>query len=168
MKNFNSARTISLNWDINLFSFTNLKLSFVTRYFIYFKTSAREALKKYTDLFLSSVNKDLIWTYFVCVLKETNLFDYVTKTLLYGYSVRCQLFQRFTSICQKRLSKGVLKKECSENMQEICRCNFIEIALRHGCSPVNLLHIFKTLFPKNTSGRLLLIPLRIFLTKFIG
>ena len=26
-------------------------------------------------------------------------------------------------------------------------CNFIEIALRHGCSPVNLLHIFRTLFP---------------------
>ena len=24
-------------------------------------------------------------------------------------------------------------------------CNFIEIALRHGCSPVNLLHVFRTL-----------------------
>ena len=35
-------------------------------------------------------------------------------------------------------------------------CNFIEIALRHGCSPVNLLHVFKTLFSKNTSGWLLL------------
>ena len=30
-------------------------------------------------------------------------------------------------------------------------CNFIEIALRHGCSPVNLLHIFRAPFPKNTS-----------------
>ena len=35
-------------------------------------------------------------------------------------------------------------------------CNFIEITLRHGSSPVNLLHIFKRPFPKNTSGRLLL------------
>ena len=35
--------------------------------------------------------------------------------------------------------------------------NFIEIALRHGCSPVDLLHIFRTSFPKNTSGRLFLI-----------
>ena len=26
----------------------------------------------------------------------------------------------------------------------------------HGCSPVNLLHIFRTTFPKNTPGRLLL------------
>ena len=34
--------------------------------------------------------------------------------------------------------------------------NFIEIAFRHGCSPINLLHIFRTPFPKNTSGWLLL------------
>ena len=30
-------------------------------------------------------------------------------------------------------------------------CNFIEIALRHGCFHLNLLHIFRTPFPKNTS-----------------
>ena len=35
-------------------------------------------------------------------------------------------------------------------------CNFIEIALGHGCFPVNLLHIFRANFPKNTSGWLLL------------
>ena len=35
-------------------------------------------------------------------------------------------------------------------------CNFIEITLRHGCSPVNLLHIFRIPFLKNTSGELLL------------
>ena len=32
--------------------------------------------------------------------------------------------------------------------------NFIKITLQHGCSPVNLLHIFRTPFPKNTSGGL--------------
>ena len=39
---------------------------------------------------------------------------------------------------------------------------FIEInfTLRHGCSPVNLLHIFRTLFSKNTSGGLHL-PLKL-------
>ena len=40
------------------------------------------------------------------------------------------------------------------------KCDFnkvaIEITLRHECSPVNLLHIFRTPFPKNTSGGLLL------------
>ena len=34
--------------------------------------------------------------------------------------------------------------------------NFIEIPLWHGCSPVNLLHSFRTFFPKNTSEGLLL------------
>ena len=70
---------------------------------------------------------------------------------------------------QKQPSRGVLSKRCSENMQQIYRrtpmpkcdfnkvaCNFIEITLRHGCFPVNLLHIFGTPFLKNTSGRLLL------------
>ena len=36
------------------------------------------------------------------------------------------------------------------------RFHFIEITLRHGCSPVNLLLIFKKAFRRNTSGRLLL------------
>ena len=35
-------------------------------------------------------------------------------------------------------------------------CNFIEIILRHGCSPVNLLYLLRTRFTKNTSGWLLL------------
>ena len=34
--------------------------------------------------------------------------------------------------------------------------NFIEITLRHRCSPENLLHIFRTPFDKNTYGELLL------------
>ena len=35
-------------------------------------------------------------------------------------------------------------------------CSFIEITLPYGCSPVNLLHIFKTPFYKNTYRDLLL------------
>ena len=34
--------------------------------------------------------------------------------------------------------------------------SFIENTLRRRCSPVNLLHIFRTLFPKNSSGWVLL------------
>ena len=37
--------------------------------------------------------------------------------------------------------------------------NFIEITLQQRCSPLNLLHIFRTLFLKNISGRLLLLIL---------
>ena len=45
--------------------------------------------------------------------------------------------------------------------------NFIEIALWQGCTPVNLLHIFRTPFPKNTSGRLFLQGLKCISGKFI-
>ena len=64
----------------------------------------------------------------------------------------------------RRVRKTVLKM-CSKFAGEHpCRSviliklqiNFIEITLRHGCSPVNLLHIFRTHFLKKTSGRLLL------------
>ena len=55
------------------------------------------------------------------------------------------------------------KKWCSEKFRRIQKqpfrgvlCNFIEITLWHGCSPVNLQHIFGTPFTKNTSGLLLL------------
>ena len=56
---------------------------------------------------------------------------------------------------QKQPTGGVLKKRCSEVLMKLLS-NFIEIALRHGCSPVNLLHIFRTPFTKNRFGRLLL------------
>ena len=63
-------------------------------------------------------------------------------------------------LLQKQLPRGVLSKTCSENMQQIDRrtpipkCNF---TLRHGSSPVNLLHILRTPFSKNPSGWLLLL-----------
>ena len=58
------------------------------------------------------------------------------------------------------LGKGVLKIFSKFTGEHPCRSvisiklqsNFIEIALRHGCSPINLLHIFRTTFPRNTSG----------------
>ena len=43
-----------------------------------------------------------------------------------------------------------------KNGSKKLQSNFIEIALRHGCSSVNLLHISRASFLKNTSGRLLL------------
>ena len=62
------------------------------------------------------------------------------------------------------LRKGVLKicnkftgeYQCWSVISIKLLSNFIEITLRHGCCPVNLLHIVRTSLPKNTSGRLLL------------
>ena len=61
------------------------------------------------------------------------------------------------------LGKGVLKICSKFTGEHSCRSvisikllyNFIEITLRHGFPPVNLLHIFRTPFLKNTSGWLL-------------
>ena len=60
---------------------------------------------------------------------------------------------------QKQPSRGAFQAEVcpSQNVISIkLLCKFVEITLRHGCSPVNLLYIFKPPFPKNTSGWLLL------------
>ena len=57
-----------------------------------------------------------------------------------------QIYRKFTvnlHPCQSVIWKKLL-------------CTFIEIALRQGCSPVILLHIFRTSFLKNTFGQLLL------------
>ena len=58
------------------------------------------------------------------------------------------------------LEKGVLKVCSKFTLEHPCRivisiklCNFIEIALWHGCYPVNLLHILRASFPRKTSGR---------------
>ena len=54
-------------------------------------------------------------------------------------------------------SKSTGEHSCRSVISINLQSNFIEIALRHGCSPVNLLHIFRTRFRKNTSGRPLLL-----------
>ena len=84
------------------------------------------------------------------------------------------LLSRFVRIIsaygRSSLSKVLLRKDvlkiCSKLKGEhTCRgvisiklqSNFFEIILRHGCSPVNLLHISKTHSPKNTYDWVLLI-----------
>ena len=62
------------------------------------------------------------------------------------------------------LKIAVLEIRCKFTGEHPCRStisiklqsNFIEITLRHWCSPVYLLHIFRTPFFKNTSGELFL------------
>ena len=76
-------------------------------------------------------------------------------------------FVKFSRIAYLRSSQpevflgiGVLKICSKFTGDHPCRsaisikllCNFIKIAVRHGCSPVNLPHIFRRPFSKNTSG----------------
>ena len=56
----------------------------------------------------------------------------------------------------KICSKFTGEHPCQSAISIKLFCNFIEITLRHGCSPVNLLRIFRIPLPENNSGRLLL------------
>ena len=56
------------------------------------------------------------------------------------------------NICSKLTGEHSCRSVISIKLQS----NFIEITLQHGYSPVKLLHIFRTPFPRNTSGGLLL------------
>ena len=70
--------------------------------------------------------------------------------------------KRFLKTCSK--FKGEHPYRCAISIMLLC--NFIEISLRHECSPVNLLYIFRTSFLKNTFGWLL--PIVIFVIKHLG
>ena len=65
------------------------------------------------------------------------------------------LLEGVLKLCSKFTGEHPCRSVISINLQS----NFIEIILRHGCSLVNLLHIFRTTFTKNTSERLLLFGL---------
>ena len=111
----------------------------------------------------------LLWLILLNSLRFTEMFQLScfchTTSILTCNHLPYRLVQSF---------RGVLKKRCSEYKQQIYRrtrmpmcdfnknlCNFIEITHQHGCSPVNLLHIFRTTFSNDTSGGLLLATLRV-------
>ena len=57
----------------------------------------------------------------------------------------------------KICSKFTGEQPCQGTISKKKQSNFVEITLRYRCSLVNLVHIFRTSFLKNTSGWLLLI-----------
>ena len=78
-----------------------------------------------------------------------------------------QVFLRKTVL--KIYSKFIGEQPCGSVISIKLQSNFIEITLRHVCSPVNLLHIFRTPFYKSIYGALLLYCLPyIILTKQPG
>ena len=65
----------------------------------------------------------------------------------------CVQFTSCVMEVQKQPTRGVLKICTKFTGEHLCRS---AILIRHGCFSVNLLHIFRTPFIKNTSGWLLL------------
>ena len=79
------------------------------------------------------------------------------KSILVGlYKKRSHLEVCLEKSVLKICSKFTGEHPCRSVMLIKLLCNFVGITLRHWCSPVKLLHIFRTLFLKNTSGRLVL------------
>ena len=85
--------------------------------------------------------------------------------VLQDYFISCWLGKMFWSSISRPIKSVLLPSSWSSSSKVTClqfqyECksgNFIEVTLRHGCFPVNLLHVFRTTFYKNTSREL---PLR--------
>ena len=67
------------------------------------------------------------------------------------YTIYC-IRNSFGKGALKICSKFTGEHPCQSAISIKLLCNFIEIALRYGCSLVNLLHIFRTTFLKSTSS----------------
>ena len=80
------------------------------------------------------------------------LFLYVNKSLRRSRS-KVFLGKAVLKICSKFTGEHPCRSAISIKLQS----KFIEITLRHGCSPVKLLYVFRRPFPKNTFGQLLLV-----------
>ena len=88
---------------------------------------------------------------------ELNILSLFSPISCSGSPFRRSLLDVFLGkVVQKICSNFKGESSCRSAVLIKLQSNFIEITFRHGCSPVNLLHIFKTPFPKNTSERMFL------------
>ena len=123
---------------------------------IYLKKLFSQNVWVFIDLFykyhypLYFIYSNCMWRH-VCTTKTCNsiiLHSLQKKKLIFFYK-------------QKHPSIGVLRKRCSKNpcrsvISISCKATLLKSHFRHGCSPVNLLHISRTPFYKSTSEGLLL------------
>ena len=119
-------------------------------------------------------NWRMAWYAFINLLHVNTLAEFtcdICETLaeILVYDATSLGFQRKFSIFQKHPYRGVLRKGCSENMHHFYRrtptlkCDFNKVAKQFywnrtsvWCSPINLLHIFRTPFLMKISWWLLL------------
>ena len=110
---------------------------------------------------------DIPWAYKIKCNYRVTASQYYLRYFLENIALGIILRSFRNSRPEVSLRKGVLKICNKFTGEHPCRsvvsirllCNFIKIALWHGCSPVNLLDILRTSFFKNSFGRLLLIIL---------
>ena len=122
------------------------------------------------------------------VLNKLSEYTYISKNIVsYTFLLVSKIFESLQCIPKCiNIPKAAWKMLIARHVLNANICwkmkifidNFIKFhkfyfTLRHGCFPVNLLDIFRTPFPKNTCGRLLLfivifIPLVELMSKIIS
>ena len=112
----------------------------------------------FTDCCVISMPKRRNINFFITHVTKVISFDYSnflrdTFSILFRSS-RPEVFLRNGLL--KIRSKFIEEHPCQSAISIKLLCNFIEIALWHGCSSVNLLHIFRTSFLRKTYWWLLL------------
>ena len=95
------------------------------------------------------------------VLKTLHKFKYSRIQIFLFIIPFCKLNESWYQICAwilsikqrflKKVSYRVCQKSIAQKIWKYVQSNFIKITLRHECSPVNLLHIFRAYFPRSTS-----------------
>ena len=91
-----------------------------------------------------------------CQTHPTFSFSRFGATMCSWVSIRKLLIEKpKAAILQPFCSKFTGEHPCRSVISIKLFCIFIEITVRHGCSPGNLLHIFRTPFSKSTSEWLL-------------
>ena len=130
---FLDVSTFKVDDFLNLFSTINLSYQYLNKAKAYLEPSRTSTTKLFAKTFFCKICRSLF-----LIMLQTGL--YPQKQSL---GVFCE--------------KDVLKL-CSKFSGEYPCQSMIEITLCHGCSSVNLLHIFRTPFRKNASGGMLLYP----------
>ena len=94
---------------------------------------------------------------YYCQNASSQMFNRVLNKPLLSFEFQKQPSRGFLRKCVlKKCSKFTGEHPYRSAISIKLQSNFIEITLWHWCSPVNLLHIFRTHFLKSTFGQLLL------------
>ena len=97
---------------------------------------------RYLRVFFLWIFASVLHSFFIFNYDGTDVFDHQSLTAV--------------MVCSKKCSKFTEENPFQSVTSIKLQSNFIEITPHHGFAPVNLLHVFRTPFPKDTSEGLLL------------
>ena len=118
-----------------------------------------------TSLCKSQISQQIVLRLYMVIYNRNTFWQRKLGCLISSCDWCYFCYASYVSKKQKQPSRGFFRKRCFEICSKFigehpCQsvisiklpCNFIEIRLRFGCSPVSLIHIFRTPFAQRTSG----------------